>query len=199
MLFVGHVNCAEFAQLSGPCVFPTDGIIAIFGEHDHLHCCTVGRNGEGAAVFYWPEVEALIPASEPIPDFEPLPKCGMAFYDTYSLPDPRSEAIDRLPFDRDQQSRYRELYAAVRNYGTNDPFFDELDVIKLLGWPDLVQCELFPGPAGERQRLLFQLGSYDNGVTSHYWGPGGSVYFSISEADLAGRRFDRVRLESQIT
>jgi len=36
-------------------------------------------------------------------------------------------------------------------------------------------------------------------VTSHHWGPGGSVYFSISEADLAEGRFERVRLESQIT
>jgi len=159
MLFVGHVNCAELAHLSEARVFPTGGIIAIFGEHDHLHCCTAGPNGEGAAVFYWPEIERLVPASDPIPDFEPLPRCGLAFYNTYSLPDPRSEAIDRLPFDRDQQRRYRDLHAAVRSHGTNHRSFGELHVIKLLGWPDLVQCDLLPGPAGEHQRLLLQLGS----------------------------------------
>ena len=199
MLFVGHFNCAELAWLSGACVFPTSGLIAIFGEHDHLHCCTAGPNGEGAAVFYWPDVEALISASEPIPDFEPLPRCGLAFYDTYSLPDPRSDEIDRLRFDRGQQRRYRELHAAVRAHGIADPHFDEFKVIKLLGWPDLVQCDLFSGPGGERLRLLFQLGNYDNGATDQHWGPGGSVYFTVSEGDMAEHRFDRVRLESQIT
>ena len=199
MLFVGHINCTEFVRLSEARVFPTRGLIAIFGEHDYLHCCTAGPNGEGAAVFYWPDVEALLPASEPIPDFEPLPRCGLAFYETYSLPDPRSDEIGRLPFDRDQQRRYRELYVAVRGYGTGDSFFDEFNVIKLLGWPDLVQCELFRRPGGERLRLLFQLGNYDNGITKHDWGPGGAVYFSIRERDLTEHRFDRVLLESQIT
>ena len=199
MLFVGHFNCADLASLGGASAFPTTGIIAIFGEHDHLHCCTAGRNGEGAAIFHWPDIDSLVPTSEPIADFEPLPRCGLAFYDTYSLPDPLSEEIDRFPFDRDQRRRYRELHVGVRGHGTNDRFFGELDVIKLLGWPDLVQCDLFPGPGGERLLLLFQLGDYDNGVTRQDWGPGGAVYFTISEADLAERRFDRVRLESQIT
>ena len=123
----------------------------------------------------------------------------MAFYSTYSLPDPRSDEIDRLPLDKDQRGRYGELYTAVRGHGTNDEFFNELDVIKLMGWPDLVQCDLFLGPGGERQRLLFQLGAYKNEVARQDWGPGGAVYFTISETDLVERRFDRVRLESQIT
>jgi uncharacterized protein YwqG len=197
MLFVGHFNCAELAPLAGARVFPATGIIAIFGEHDHLHCCTVGRNGEGAAVFYWPDVEALVPASEPIQDFEPLPRCGLVFYESYSLPDPRSDELDRLPLDKDQRRRYSELHTAVSSHGTDDRFFSELNVLQLLGWPNLVQCELFH--ADEPQRLLFQLGGYDNGVTSQDWGPGGAVYFTIPETDLAERRFDRVRLESQIT
>jgi hypothetical protein len=71
--------------------------------------------------------------------------------------------------------------------------------MKLLGWPDLVQGGFFSGRGDERRRVFFQLGSYDNGVTSHYWGPGGSVYFSIPERDLAEHRFDRMLLESQIT
>jgi uncharacterized protein YwqG len=198
MLFVGQINCAELGTLSSADVFPRSGLIAFFGDNDFLHGCTGGLETEGAAVFHWPETETLIPASDPIEDFEQLPKCGLAFYETHSLPDMRSREIEQLPFDRDQRERYRNLHEAVRAYGVTGRRLGDIRTSKLLGWPDMVQNDFMPGPGGEhRERLLFQVGGYGDGTDSHDWGPGGLVYFAISEKNLAARCFDRVLFEMQ--
>ena len=104
MLFVGQINCADLAGLPGAGVFPETGLIAFFGEHDYLHCCTAGLETECCAVFYWPDPDRLTPVNEPIEDFEQLRRCSLAFYEAYSLPHPKSWALDRVPFDNDQRT-----------------------------------------------------------------------------------------------
>ena len=200
MLFVGQINCEELAPLPSASIFPSRGLLAFFAEHDYLHCCTAGLETECCAVFYWPEVDRLTTPNDPIEDFEQLRQCALGFYETYCLPDPRSLELYRVPFDNDQRQRYAKLYRAVRSHGVADPTFDEFDVIKLLGWPDPVQDDLLTvRDDANHKRLLFQLGDYDDGTASQHWGPGGAVYFLISDQDLTERRFDRVALEVQIT
>ncbi len=200
MLFVGQINCAELAVLPSARLFPRTGLISFFGDFDFLNGCGGGGEEESGAVFYWSKTESLAPAKQPVEDFQQLRRCALAFYETISLPDPGSQEIERLPLDRDQRKRYGELHEAVRTHGVANNRFRDFCTSKLLGWPDLIQSDFLPGPGGEhRERLLFQVGSYDDGSESQDWGPGGLVYFSISEKNLAERRFDCVLFVMQCT
>ncbi|HLJ20596.1 MAG TPA: DUF1963 domain-containing protein [Stellaceae bacterium] len=200
MLFVGQINCAELAGLSSTGPLPRSGLISFFGDFDFLNGCTGGAEEDGGAVFYWAETESLLPSSEPIDDFQRLRSCALAFYETYSLPDPRSQEIEQLPLDLDQRKRYRELHDVVRRHGVSSDRFRDFCTSKLLGWPDLIQNDFLPGPGGEhRERLLLQVGSYDDGTDFQDWGSGGLVYFAISERNLRERRFDQVLFEMQCT
>jgi uncharacterized protein YwqG len=200
MLFVGQINCAELPASPSASVLPSRGLISFFAEHDYIHCCTAGRQIQCCAVFHWPDIDRLTMSSEPIEDFEQLRSCGLAFYDTWSLPGPRSLAIYVLGLDDDQGRRYAELHSAVRSHGVADETFDEFNVIRLLGWPDPIFDDVFDtGNPENARRLLLQLGSYDDGRGLQHWGPGGAVYFSIPKGDLPERRFDRVDMDVQIT
>jgi uncharacterized protein YwqG len=200
MLFVGQINCADLAALPSARLFPRSGLISFFGDFDFLNGCAGGMEEEGGAVFWWAETERLAPASEPIEDFQRLRRCALAFYETVSLPDPSSQEIEQLPLDRDQRKRYGELHGGVRRHGVASNRFRDFCTSKLLGWPDLIQRDFLPGPGGEhRERLLLQVGSYDDGTEFQCWGPGGLVYFTISEENLKERQFDQVLFEMQCT
>lgn len=71
----------------------------------------------------------------------------------------------------------------------------------MFGWPDLIQRDLesCSEEAIGDERLLFQIGNYDNGVDGWGWGPGGLVYFVISGAALAECRVEEARYEMQCT
>jgi uncharacterized protein YwqG len=200
MLFVGQINCAELAALPSARLFPRSGLISFFGDFDFLNGCTGGMEEEGGAVFHWAEPKDLTLAKDPIEDFQLLRSCALAFYETYSLPDPFSQEIESLPLDRDQRKRYGELHESARRHGVANNRFHTFCTSKLLGWPDLIQNDFLPGPGREqRERLLLQVGSYDDGTDSQHWGSGGLVYFAISEQNLAMRRFDQVLFEMQCT
>jgi len=47
--------------------------------------------------------------------------------------------------------------------------------------------------------LLLQIGWYHNGWDWESWGPGGTLYFTLNEKDIAERRFDRAELDVQCT
>ena len=88
----------------------------------------------------------------------------------------------------------------MRRHDVASNRFQPFCTSKLLGWPDLIQNDFLPGPGGEhRERLLLQLGSYDDGTGSQGWGPGGLVYFTISKQNLAMQRFDQMLFEMQCT
>lgn len=88
----------------------------------------------------------------------------------------------------------------MRAFGVSDPRFHDIDTSKLFGWPELIQRDLdctWSRGGESRSQLLLQVGQYDNGAESHWWGPGGLLYFMISDADLAQRRLDRAVFEMQ--
>ena len=200
MHFIGQINCSELAPLRSARVFPASGLIAFFADHDFVNGCGGGWETEGGAVFFWPETRGLALAQEPIDDFQQLRSCGLAFYETYSVPDPFSKEIEALSLDRAQRDKYSELHQAVRVHGVAYRRFRDISTSKLLGWPDLIQKDFLPEfYAGGPVRLLLQVGDYDDGADYQNWGPGGLVYFAISEGDLAERRFDRVLFEMQCT
>jgi uncharacterized protein YwqG len=198
MLFVGQINCAELTALPSARAFPKSGLLAFFGDHDFLNSGGGDWRTAGGAVFHWTATDTLRLATEPSEDFLQLPRCGLAFYETHSLPHPRSEEIERLPLARDQQRRYRDLHDAVRAHSAGKRHMAEFKNLKLLGWPDLMQYDFLSNPDRlGSERLLFQLGSYDDGTVEHHWATGGLAYFLIPEQDLAAGRFDRVRFEAQ--
>ncbi len=48
-------------------------------------------------------------------------------------------------------------------------------------------------------RLLLQVDDYSNGEELQGWGPGGTLYFVMSEENLRMRRFDRCEFDIQFT
>lgn len=70
---------------------------------------------------------------------------------------------------------------------------------KLLGWPDLVQSDLWRFDTGDDARLLLQVDSYCNGEDVQSYGPGGSLYYVLSEPDLRAHIYERCEFEGQFT
>ena len=108
-------------------------------------------------------------------------------------PNPKIQAAETLPLTAEERPQYASLYcealehnipAQARRYCVHN---------KLLGWPRLVQDDLFLGmESGDRPlRLLLQLDGD--------FGPGGSVYFLMNSGDLAAGRFDHNEFAVQVT
>jgi hypothetical protein len=79
--------------------------------------------------------------------------------------------------------------------------YDTLDHSKLFGWPDLIQrdLEVFRNETNADARLVLQIGNYDNGAEDWYWGPGGLVYFALSNAAFNAGECDACFCEMQCT
>jgi len=153
-----------------------------------------------AAVFYWPTMVSLSLVETPIEDFTVFPACALNFFETFDLPHPLSDAVAALDFDGDEERRYQDFHEALsaEAHGVGKSRF-QIDISKLFGWPDLIQNEL-EGDAGRQEfRPLLQMGSYENGIESHGWGPGGNLYFTIREEDLGAERFQRCAVDMQCT
>jgi uncharacterized protein YwqG len=196
--FLAQINCADLAGFASARAFPREGMLYFFGDSDVVTGCTGG--GEHNGVFYWPTAKQLSVADVPVEDFEILPKCGLGFAEMLDLPDPFSREIEQLALPKELQDRYHDLRGTVSNYGVKAERFRELDRSKLFGWPDLVQGELDSlANASDPRHLLLQIGNYDNGVESHYWGPGGLIYFVIDDSDLAVGKVGRAECDFQCT
>jgi len=48
-------------------------------------------------------------------------------------------------------------------------------------------------------RLLLQVDSYCNGEDTQGWGPGGSLYYVLSEQDLRAHNYESCEFEGQFT
>ena len=198
LLFIGQINCAELRKFANAALLPRDGMISFFADYDAVHGC----GSDAAAVFYWPPNQPLRLVSEPIEEFHQLPGCDLAFYETFALPDQISDRIVALELDRAQRDTYSDLRDATRRFGVAHPRFDSFHTSKLFGWPDLVQNDpgcLWSPDSQRRSQLLLQVGWYENGRETESWGPGGILYYMISDRDLEERRFDRARFEMQCT
>jgi uncharacterized protein YwqG len=191
MLFVAQINCAELKG-EAAALLPRDGLLSFFADPDMATGCEFGESDEHCAVFYWPPGTELVTRDPPEEDVEILLSAGLEFLETFTLPDPFSEIAGKRADDLD----FRTSYGIATPPEGREP--DLSDSTQLFGWHHLVQSELYAceDPA---QRLLLQVGTYDDGHKNRWWGPGGTIYFMIREDDLAARRFDNVVIEGQFT
>jgi uncharacterized protein YwqG len=201
LFFLGQINCAELRGLPAAEKLPPSGLLAFFADHDAVNGGM--RSYEGAfAVFYWTELDRLVPAKPPIELQEIFPLCALAFRPMIELPDTSSAVVESLDWGDDDQWAYHDLKEAIRNHGIPEPSWDRISQGKLFGWPDWVQYESErignPDTPNELRPLL-QLDAFTDGTSWAEWGGGGSLYFLIRDADLAALRFDRCEFEMQGT
>jgi hypothetical protein len=199
LIFLAQINCAEVFADIGENALPKTGLIAFFAGDPDIHGCGPTHGG---AVYYFSDPAALKPAASPsFPGFAPLISCGLSFYSNFELPDHRSDAVAALGLSPSERDTYRKLRESVATAGFPDGW-DRNWISKLFGWPDLVQEDLgnilwtrSKGPVS----LFLQIGWYTNGIDSEGWDPGGTLYFRLSETNLATGKFEAAELEVQGT
>jgi uncharacterized protein YwqG len=199
MFFLGQVNCAELQGLPGAEKLPASGLLAFFADHDAVNSGS-RHNDKAFAVYYWTELDQLVPAKPQIELQEVLPLCRLAFRPMIDLPDDHGATIVGLEWSDDDSDAYFDLLQETRDYGIPESSQDRISYSKLLGYPHWVQNEpeQIAGPHDPNGlQLLFQLDSYTDGKQWAEWGDAGTLYFLIRDADLAARRFDRCELEMQ--
>jgi len=196
LLFVGQINCAELRGLPGSELLPTSGLLAFFGDHDAVTGCFPF---DSHCVFYWPDVDRLVPAMAAIEPLEIFPLCALALRPLLDLPHPFSEVAKKLPVGEEEQKSYRDVWWDIRDHGIPHDFVGYASFSKLLGWPDLVQGDLWDFQSNKGGRLLLQVDKYCNGEELHDWGPGGSLFYVLSAAAMRARAFERCELEGQFT
>jgi uncharacterized protein YwqG len=196
LLFVGQINCAELRGLPGAEQLPASGLLAFFGDHDAVTGCFPF---DSHCVFYWPDVECLVRAKAPIEPLEIFPTCALAPRPLIDLPHPDSTAVGGFGLNKQQREAYFDVWLDVRRYGIPSDYAPYASFSKLLGWPALVQHDIGVFESRDDARLLLQVDAYCNGETSHSWGPGGSLFYVLSDADLRVRVFARCELEGQFT
>jgi uncharacterized protein YwqG len=200
MLFVGQIDCAELRGLPGAEQLPSSGLLAFFGDHDAVMACRF--EARDIAIHHWPDIDRLIPGAPPIEPAFVFPPCALALRPLIDLPDPFSRVVQDLLQDEQLVSRYAAARNAVRHHGIPDELDYYCSFGKLLGWPALVQqydLDEFDSDRASDMRLLLQVDDYSNGEELQGWGPGGSLYFVMTEENLRMRRFDRCEFDIQFT
>jgi uncharacterized protein YwqG len=195
LLFVGQINCAELRGLPGMELLPSSGLLAFFGDHDAVMGCFPFAVG---GVYFWPHVDRLVPAKASIDPIEVFPACALVPRPIIDLPHPFSQAVSNLLLSTEQEKSYADAWWAIRDHGLPPDCVGYAGFSKLLGWPDLVQNDLWQIDSGD-VRLLLQVDSYCNGERRHSWGPGGSLYYLLSERDLRAGDFTGCEFEGQFT
>jgi hypothetical protein len=150
-------------------------------------------------VFYWPDVDRLVPATAALEPIEIFPACVLLPRPLLDLPHPDSRVVNELGLDQQQRRSYFEVWLEVRDYGIPGDSVYYTRFSKLFGWPHLVQTDLQRFESDDDARLMLQVDAYCNGEDSHGWGPGGSLYYVLAKVDLRARRFERCELEGQFT
>jgi uncharacterized protein YwqG len=195
LLFVGQINCAELHGLPGAALLPSSGLLAFFGDHDALTGCFPFATG---GVYLWTDVDRLVPARAPVEPVEVFPSCALAPRPILDLPHPFSHAVSKLD-PNEHQRRYFDAWLEIRDHGIPRDCVGYASFSKLLGWPHLVQNDLWQFQSEDDARLLLQVDSYCNGEVLHGWGPGGSLYYLLPERDLRTGVFVGCEFEGQFT
>lgn len=201
LFFLGQINCAELRGLPAAEKLPPSGLLAFFADHDAVNGCTSAYEG-AFAVYYWTDLDRLVPAKPSVELQETIPLCALAFRPMIDLPDPTSRPIAGFNWGRDDGLAYHDLREAIRNHGIPEQSWDSISYAKLFGWPDWVQYESEQMAELDKQHglnLLLQLDNFTDGAKWAEWGDGGSLYFLIRDADLAAWRFDHCEFEMQGT
>ena len=195
------VRARSIAQSCAVCPAPKccriAGLLAFFGDHDAVTgCCPFDAGG----VYFWPDVDRLARAKRlGIDPLEVFPSCALVPRPMLDLPHPFSRAVGDLDLNEDQRQCYFDVWQDVLNHSIPPDCAAYAKFSKLLGWPNLVQSDLEQFDVGDDARLLLQVNSYCNGEQLHGWGPGGSLFYVLSEQDLRAGRYDRCELEGQFT
>ncbi len=195
-LFVGQINCAEFCGLPGAEALPPSGLLAFFGDHDAVTGCFPF---DADCVFYWPDVDRLVAAAPAIEPLEVFPSCAIVPRPCLDLPHPLSGAVGRLGLTKQTWRSYFDAWIEVHDHAIPRECVPYAKCSKLFGWPDLVQSDLQQLGSGDDARLLLQVEDYCNGEELHVWGPGGSLYYSLSERDLRAGLYEKCEFEGQFT
>jgi uncharacterized protein YwqG len=195
-LFVGQINCAELRGLPGAEQLPASGMLAFFGDHDAVTGCFPF---DSHCVFYWPDVDSLVQAKAPIEPIVTFPVCAIVPRPLLDLPFPDSDAVAGFGLNKHQREAYFDVWQDVRHHGIPSDYASYASFSKLFGWPALVQNELGIFESRDGARLLLQVDPYCNGETNHGWGPGGSLFYVLTDADLRAHAFARCELEGQFT
>jgi uncharacterized protein YwqG len=199
MLFLGQINCADLWGLLGSEELPSSGLLAFFGDHDAVMSGTRYRE-RPVAVYYWAQIDHLVPAVPPLELQIVFPLCGLAFYPLIDLPDPFSRAVESVLPEEDQDWDYHAVWEAVREHGLPSRISSHCAFSKVFGWPRLEQGDLdcIGDPSDPNGfRLFLQIDSYSNGTESAEWGDHGALYFLIRDDDLRMGRFDRCEFDMQ--
>ena len=196
LLFVGQINCAEVRGLPGAEQLPASGLLAFFGDHDAVNGCFPF---DSRCVFYWPDAERLIQAKAPIDPLYTFPICALVPRPLIDLPHPDSTAVGGFGLNKQQREAFFDVWLDVRHHGIPPDYASYAHFSKLLGWPAQVQHDIEMFESRDDARLLLQVDAYCNGETSHSWGPGGSLFYVLPDADLRARVFARCELEGQFT
>jgi hypothetical protein len=199
MVFLGQINCADIQGIPGAEKLPVSGLLAFFADHDAIMGC---GNYTGGAVFHWPNELRLTRAEPPIEVMHLPPLCTLTFRHVIDLPDPNSNVVQAILTDQALVKRYEDVNTTIRFHGIPDHLHFYCGLSKLLGWPSLVQLHDLDTPDRNEpagMRLLLQLDQYSNGTDSEGWGPGGSLYFMLSDSDMREHRFDGSEFEGQFT
>jgi hypothetical protein len=195
MYFLGQIYCPDLAGLSGAETLPQTGLLTFFGDFDAIAGCEPAGSPEQGAVYHWP-IDGLVPTKSPLPLAHPEEQMAISlvFRPFIDLPHPRSAIVRGLVLNEKETELYGSLRDALRETGIPEDVVNQCDLdSKLLGWPDLVQDDFWSvSQSGTNaHRLLAQLPAR--------LGPGGSLYFFITDDDLTQYRFDRCILDEQNT
>lgn len=194
MPFIAQFDCAILAKSLPAALLPSEGTLAFFGGPDINYETFFSAGPEQACVYHWSAATPLRLTEAPAPDVTALPLSGVEAVEVYELP--RNGEIATREFMRDGRSkRYFDLLKQISV--TFPPGADShtRKSTKLLGWRDNVRVRN-DQPAHER--LLLQIGSYDNGEAERCWIDSGCSYFTIEASALERHDFARVNLETQV-
>jgi uncharacterized protein YwqG len=195
LLFIAQINCIDLRRLPGAEPLPGSGVLAFFADHDAV----MGCGGADFAVYYWTDIDSLVPATPPIEPSIIFPSCRVIMRPFFDLPHPFSRAVRELNLSKEQTSLYFDEWMAVRSHGMADGVATYSGFSKLLGWPALLQSDLERFEYDEGWRLLLEVDQYCNGEKLHSWGLGGSLYFLLPESDLRLKTLAGCDFDAQFT
>ena len=213
--FLVQFNCADIAELDKEGLLPKSGLLSFFYEMDS-QCWGFDPRDKGCArVFWFEDVQNLVPADFPrdLQEEFRFPVVGITAEANDYLPDWQDFATAKKEFEHDWDQFEEERIMLGCEEDSN--------ASKLLGWPDVIQnnmtceCELVTRghylgntwdeiPEADIQyalqnsirewQMLLQLDTVETEDFGLMFGDCGRLYFYIRKTDLAERRFDRVWL-----
>lgn len=212
--FLAQINLADLPELDTENSLPKSGVLSFFYELETMQWGYDPADRGCARVFYFPDASALQEADFPadLADYAVLPELAVNPEKHISLPEYGAFECGDSEWDDFDECR-RELGYAADEMG---------DYTKLLGYPDVIQnpmeaeCETVTrgwssgSPADTAEipdaekadiaekakdwRLLFQMGTVEDGDYELMFGDCGHIYFWIREADLQSCNFEDVWL-----